>query len=81
MHSLIFFIGFFFLHIMIQKKMNKIFINFYGNKEHPIIFDNGFNLIPKTNYYFLDDILVILPLCLLFFLKINMHDYFISKGH
>ena len=65
----------FFLESILSKKMEKIQII-----KNNVIVDNGFKIIPKNNYIFLDDIvLVIIPFFYLIYVMIYFKNFMFDK--
>lgn len=74
MHGLIYFILYCILRYLTQNMKNKLFLKYYEN--NPIkIYDIGFEYIPIINCHFLDDVMVLLPIILCFYYKINFSNF------
>ena len=74
MHGVIYFILYCILRYLTQNMKNKLFLKYYEN--NPIkIYDIGFEYIPIINWHFLDDIMVVLPIILCFYYKINFSNF------
>lgn len=75
MHGAIYFLIFVFIRIVTQNLKLKTFMKFYEEQEPSKLYDIGFKYIPMTKFHFLDDILVVLPLFIGLYLKINLSNF------
>jgi hypothetical protein len=75
MHGVFYFFAFIIIRILIYDLKNIRFRKFYNDNKPSELFDSGFNLIPILNYNFLDDILVVLPLFLCIYYKIDFSEF------
>ena len=75
MHGAIYFLIFVFIRIVTQNLKFKTFMKFYEEQEPSKLYDIGFKYIPMTKFHFLDDILVVLPLFIGLYLKINLSNF------
>jgi len=75
MHGVFYFIIYVLVRIFIQEMKLNTFLNFYRNNDHAALYDIGFKYIPRINIHFLDDIMVILPIILCIYLRVNFSEF------
>ena len=71
MHGAIYFIIYIIIRIIIYNYKNERYLKIYNEDTQIKLNDVGFNFIPITNIEYLDDVMVLLPLILCVFFKIN----------
>lgn len=75
MHGCCYFIIYIIVRILFYNYKNNRFLTYYSDKNYSELYDLGFNNIKIIYYNFLDDILVMLPLILCIYYKINFSEF------
>ena len=75
MHGIYHFIIYIIIRILFYNYKNVKFLTYYKDKNYKELYDSGFNNISMIYYNFLDDILVVLPLILCVYYKIDFSEF------
>ena len=75
MHGVFYFVIYVFVRIFVQELKLNTFLNYYRNNKPSELYDIGFKYIPVLNIHFLDDILVLLPLLVCIYLRIDFSEF------
>lgn len=75
MHGVFYFIIFVILRVIIYDYKHKRFRKFYEDSQPSELYDSGFQYIPIIRFHFLDDVLVLLPVFLGIYYKINFNEF------
>ena len=75
MHGIVYFIFFLIIRFLTQELKYKNFLDYYKNNENCMLKDIGFKYIPYLKCHFLDDIIVLIPVFICIYLKINLHQF------
>ena len=76
MHGVFYLIIYIIVRILIYNYKNTRFLKIYNKDNENNLYDVGFNYIPKMNLHYSDDILVMLPVILCIYSKINWSQFF-----
>ena len=77
MHGIVYFIIYLIIRALTQKYKYKRFLKFYENNENCYLNDIGFKYIPIIKFNFLDDIIVLIPVFICIYLRVNTHDFLV----
>lgn len=77
MHGIVYFIIYLIIRALTQKYKYERFLKFYENNQNCYLHDIGFKYIPFIKFNFLDDIIVLIPVFICIYLRVNTHDFLI----